>query len=105
MVDFNNRRVHRGVFFKIGKGIKMATQRQLLQAYQRLERLLNRTLVARQNLSRIASEYTGKELHADICNDGEIEFRMTDARFNTQVPDTYSTIRIEELLNMKGGAQ
>jgi len=74
----------------------MVTVKQLKLIEKRIylyEKYLSSAL---NQLSSAASEIMGRELHADICNGGEIEIREIDAH---GFIDDFSCIRMEELIN------
>lgn len=73
----------------------MATKRQLLSAYKRVENAEIKLLAEAQKLSKIASEYLGYEVNAELCAGSEIEFRRVD---KYGLSDADSTIRIEDII-------
>ena len=75
----------------------MATLKQVVDAYNYVEKKINELDLAVQALSRVASDATGVELHADVCAGDEIEFRLNDEYGQS---DAFSCIRIEEVLEM-----
>ena len=81
----------------------MMKKSDLIRSYNRVCRLLNELCCAQQNLSKNASEYTGLNLHADITAGEEIEFRKIQLQSGTEIIDSFSTFRINDILNMKGG--
>ena len=73
----------------------MATKKQLLSAYKKVEEAENRLSLAIGHLSRIASDYIGYEVSAELCAGSEIEFRRVA---NDGLSDDTSTIRLEEII-------
>lgn len=68
-----------------------------MNAYKLVENKFSELFMAEQNLSRLASEATGIDMTADMCGDGEIEFRLND---ENDMPISDSCIRIEDVLEM-----
>lgn len=79
------------------------TKSYLIRSYRRVFRLLNELNIAQQKLSKDASMYTGLNLHADITAGNEIEFRQIQEQRGTEFIEHFSTFRIEDIVNMKGG--
>ena len=77
------------------KKIVMATKKQLLSAYKKVEDAENRLIAAAGDLSRIASNYLGYEVSAELCAGSEIEFRRV---CKDGVSDAFSTIRLEDII-------
>ena len=73
----------------------MATKKQLLSAYKKVEDAENRLMSAAGELSRIASDYLGYEVSADLCAGSEIEFRRVE---KDGLSDSFSTIRLEDII-------
>lgn len=73
-------------------------KQKLIKAYKRVEGDIIRLWHSKEVLSRIASSYYGKNVEAEICGDGEIEFRLIG---EDEIPDSNSTIILEEMLNKK----
>ena len=76
----------------------MATKKQLLSAYMRVENAENKLLGEAQKLSRIASEYLGYEVVAVLCAGSEIEFRRV---MKDGISDSFSTIRLEDIIEFE----
>lgn len=73
----------------------MATKKQLLSAYKKVEDAENRLISAAGELSRIASDYLGYEVSAELCAGSEIEFRRV---MKDGLSDSFSTIRLEDII-------
>lgn len=73
----------------------MTTKRQLLSAYKKVEDAENRLISAAGDLSRIASDYLGYEVTAELCAGSEIEFRRV---MKDGLSDSFSTIRLEDII-------
>lgn len=73
----------------------MATKKQLLSAYKKVEDAENSLISAIGNLSRIASNYLGYEVTAELCAGSEIEFRIVA---KDGLSDDTSTIRLEDII-------
>jgi hypothetical protein len=73
----------------------MATKKQLLSAYKKVEDAENKLIVEAQVLSRIASEYLGYEVNAELCAGSEIEFRRIG---DDGLSDYSCTIRLEDII-------
>lgn len=73
----------------------MATKKQLLSAYKKVEDAENRLISAAGELSRIASDYLGYEVAAELCAGSEIEFRRV---MKDGLSDSFSTIRLEDII-------
>lgn len=73
----------------------MATKKQLIAAYRKVEDAENRLMSAAGDLSRIASDYLGYEVSADLCAGSEIEFRRV---MKDGLSDSFSTIRLEDII-------
>lgn len=73
----------------------MATRKQLIAAYKRVENAETRLMLLAQDLSRIASDYLGYEVNAELCADSEIEFRRV---MEDGLSDSFSTIRLEDII-------
>ena len=73
----------------------MSSRSELISVYNRCLEYSNRLDSALQELSSISSEIYGRDLHADICNGDEIEFRELDE--NGYI-DSDSIILFEEIL-------
>lgn len=73
----------------------MATKKQLLSAYKKVEDAARNLMFAAQDLSRIASEYLGYEVDAELCAGSEIEFRRV---MKDGLLDSFSTIRLEDII-------
>lgn len=71
-------------------------KQKLIKAYKRVEDDMIRLWHSQTELSRIASSYYGKNIEANICGDGEIEFRLIG---KDEIPDSNSTILLEEILD------
>lgn len=76
----------------------MTKKEQLLLAYKKVERTESKLMLLTQELSRIASEYLGFDVDAQLCNGSEIEFRIV---CKDGVSDDKSTICLEDILNGK----
>lgn len=73
----------------------MANKKQLLSAYKKVEDAERELMFAAQDLSRIASEYLGYEVSAELCAGSEIEFRRIE---KDGLSDCFSTIRLEDII-------
>lgn len=73
----------------------MTTKKQLLSAYKKVEDAENRLISAAGDLSRIASDYLGYEVTAELCAGSEIEFRRV---MKDGLSDSFSTIRLEDII-------
>ena len=73
----------------------MTTRKQLLSAYKKVEDAENRLMYAAEDLSRIASDYLGYEVSAELCAGSEIEFRRV---MKDGLSDSFSTIRLEDII-------
>ena len=73
----------------------MATKKQLTAAYRKVEDAENRLMSAVGELSRIASDYLGYEVTADLCAGSEIEFRRV---MKDGLSDNFSTICLEDII-------
>ena len=73
----------------------MATKKQLLSAYKKVEDAENRLICVAGELSRIASDYLGYEVSAELCAGSEIEFRRV---MKDGLSDSFSTIRLEDII-------
>lgn len=73
----------------------MATKKQLLSAYKKVEDAERKLMFAAQDLSRIASDYLGYEVNAELCAGSEIEFRRV---LKDGLSDDISTIRLEDII-------
>lgn len=73
----------------------MVTKKQLLSAYKKVEDAENRLISAAGDLSRIASDYLGYEVTAELCAGSEIEFRRV---MKDGLSDSFSTIRLEDII-------
>lgn len=73
----------------------MATKKQLLSAYKKVEDAEQKLMFAAQDLSRIASDYLGYEVNAELCAGSEIEFRRVA---NDELSDDTSTIFLEDII-------
>ena len=74
----------------------MATKKQLLSAFKKVEDAEIKLNILAQKLSKIASEYLGYDVNAELCAGTEIEFRRT---FKDGISDDESTITLEDILN------
>lgn len=74
----------------------MGNKKLLLKAFKKAEIAGIEHSNALGNLGKIASEILGFEVIADNCSGNEIEFRKV---LNDGIPDSYSTIRLEEIIN------
>ena len=70
-------------------------ERELRNAEQECYRYSIRLSNALQRLGQAASRILGYEVIADLCDDGDIEFRCV---MDDGVPDSMSCIRIEEII-------
>jgi len=75
----------------------MGNKKLLLKAFKNAEIAGIEHMNALGNLGKIASEILGFEVIADNCSGNEIEFRKV---LNDGVPDSYSTIRLEEIIDI-----
>ena len=73
----------------------MATKKQLIAAYKKVENAEIRLMLLAQNLSRIASEYLGYDVNAELCAGSEIEFRRVA---EDGLSDDSSTICLEDII-------
>lgn len=73
----------------------MATKKQLLAAYKEVEDAVLDLMSAAEELSRIASDYLGYEVKAELCSGSEIEFRRVA---DDGLSDDDSTIRLEDII-------
>lgn len=73
----------------------MTTKKQLLSAYRKVEDAENRLMSATGELSRIASDYLGYEVTAELCAGSEIEFRRV---MEDGISDSFSTICLEDII-------
>lgn len=73
----------------------MATRKQLIAAYKRVENAETRLMILAQDLSRIASDYLGYEVNAELCAGSEIEFRRVG---EDGLSDYTSTICLEDII-------
>lgn len=73
-------------------------KQKLIKAYKRVEDDIIHLWSSREELSRVASAFYGKIIEAEICGDGEIEFRLIG---EDEIPDSNSTIILEDILNKK----
>lgn len=73
----------------------MTTKKQLLSAYKKVEDAENRLITAADDLSRIASDYIGYEVIAELCAGSEIEFRRV---MQDGLSDSFCTIRLEDII-------
>lgn len=73
----------------------MTTKKQLIAAYRRVEDAEDRLISAAGRLSRIASDYLGYEVSAELCAGSEIEFRRVT---RDGLSDDFSTIRLEDII-------
>lgn len=73
----------------------MATKKQLIAAYKKVERAEIRLMLLAQELSRIASDYLGYEVNAELCAGSEIEFRRV---MRDGLSDDTSTIYLEDII-------
>lgn len=73
----------------------MTTKKQLLSAYKKVGDAENRLITAADDLSRIASDYLGYEVTAELCAGSEIEFRRV---MQDGTSDSFCTIRIEDII-------
>lgn len=64
--------------------------KSLKKQYKKCLDASNRLDTELQELGRIASEYYGQDLRADICNGNEIEFRTID--------DAFVCLKIEDII-------
>lgn len=72
----------------------MTTRRELSYAYVDCLNAINTLEMAKQHLSRLASEAYGEDIETDICRGDEIEFR----RYSGDYIDAYDCLRIEDIL-------
>lgn len=73
----------------------MATKKQLIAAYKKVENAEIRLMLLAQDLSRIASEYLGYDVNAELCAGSEIEFRRVG---EDGLSDDTSTICLEDII-------
>ena len=73
----------------------MATKKQLIAAYKKVENAEIRLMLLAQDLSRIASEYLGYDVNAELCAGSEIEFRRVGG---DGLSDDTSTICLEDII-------
>lgn len=73
----------------------MTTKKQLLSAYKKTEDAIQKLMCATQDLSRIASDYLGYEVNAELCSGSEIEFRRVE---DDGLSDSDSTILLEDFI-------
>lgn len=73
----------------------MATKKQLIAAYKKVEKAEIRLMLLAQDLSRIASNYLGYEVNAELCAGSEIEFRRVG---RDGLSDDTSTICLEDII-------
>ena len=73
-------------------------KKKLIKAYKRVENDIVRLWHSQTELSRAASVFYGKNVDAEICAGGEIEFRLIG---EDEIPDSDNTIRLEDILNKK----
>lgn len=73
----------------------MATKKQLIAAYKKVENAEIRLMLLAQDLSRIASNYLGYEVNAELCAGSEIEFRRVGI---DGLSDDTSTICLEDII-------
>lgn len=74
----------------------MVTKSKLIRKQNQVLSSFNQTQGFLEELSILASEAYGEDLHADLCNGGEIEFRTSDD------PDGLngdSCIRLEDVID------
>ena len=74
------------------------TDKQIIELNNNVLSLNNDLSCKLQELGRIASERLGYDVIADLCNGGEIEFRVI---MGDGVADSDSCIRLEEILAQK----
>ena len=73
-------------------------KQKLIKAYKRVEDDIIRLLHSQEELSRTASAFYGKNVDAEICAGGEIEFRLIG---EGEIQDPDSTIRLDDILNKR----
>lgn len=73
----------------------MTTKKQLLSAYRKVEDAETRLMSVAEDLSRIASDYLGYEVSAELCAGSEIEFRRV---MEDGLSDSSSTILLEDII-------
>ena len=67
---------------------------ELRRVERRVFNASNRLNTALEELSNIATEIYGEDLQADLCSDGEIEFRR---RGRDGYVDDYDYVKIEDI--------
>ena len=76
----------------MNKNISQITE--LRRVERRVFNASNRLNTALEELSNIATEIYGEDLQADLCSDGEIEFRR---RGRDGYVDDYDYVKIEDI--------
>lgn len=69
--------------------------KDILKTYAQIKKVDSMLDILLQKISALATEATGTELTAFLCNGGELEFRKT----RNDISDSNSCIRLEEILN------
>lgn len=75
------------------------TDKQIKRLYDTVLSIETKLSFALQELGLAVSARLGKDVIADLCNGGEIEFRET---LEDGSPDTTCCIRLEDVLKQKG---
>lgn len=70
-------------------------RKDVLKAYDRVMSAIDTLDNETQALGAVASDYTGVDLRADICNGNEIEFRIRDDNGEW---DAFSCIRLDDII-------
>ena len=73
-------------------------ENRLLKAYDKCLKARNSFLAAQENLTKVASEFLGEDIIAEICGGGEVEFRRVKGKGADRYVDDYDTFRIEDLI-------
>ena len=79
---------------KKGMNKNMSQITELRRVERRVFNASNRLNTALEELSNIATEIYGEDLQADLCSDGEIEFRR---RGRDGYVDDYDYVKIEDI--------
>lgn len=75
---------------------KKPTRKEVQKAYDKVINAIATLNSATDELSIVASKFTGVDLRADVCNGNEIEFRTRDDKGEW---DAFSCVRLDDIIN------